>query len=249
MRSITHSHVYAREKGASLYIVMIVVLMAILMAIWTVRTALFNEMLTSNDADYQRTFEAAQSMLEDAELDIRGIDPSGRQCGQQDYPDRVCRTHMAVHFDFDPSELSDILAYLDEFPTGCQFGICRKRNGAQDFWNDPQYLMQMTAPDVGARYGQFTGAHAGLAGNPILAERASAKNAAGLQGAWYWIEILPYASANLSLLSRFEGNTQMAVYAPDPQRPWIYRITALARGRQKGSEVVVQSILTLRSLE
>jgi Tfp pilus assembly protein PilX len=37
-----------------------------------IRTSLFNELIVGNDADYQRAFEAAQAILQDAELDIRG---------------------------------------------------------------------------------------------------------------------------------------------------------------------------------
>ncbi len=48
-----------------------------LLALWAARTSLFNEMIVGNDADYQRAFEAAQALLQDAELDIRRESPDG----------------------------------------------------------------------------------------------------------------------------------------------------------------------------
>ena len=59
------------QRGVALFVVIIFVLMSMLLALWSSRTSLFNEMVVGNDADYQRAFEAAQLLLQDAEMDIR----------------------------------------------------------------------------------------------------------------------------------------------------------------------------------
>ena len=68
------------QKGVSLFVVIVFVMLSMLLALWASRTSLFNEMLVGNDADYQRAFEAAQALLQDAELDIRGETADGTVC-------------------------------------------------------------------------------------------------------------------------------------------------------------------------
>lgn len=48
------------QRGVALFVAIIFVLMSMLLALWSSRTSLFNEMVVGNDADYQRAFEAAQ---------------------------------------------------------------------------------------------------------------------------------------------------------------------------------------------
>ena len=75
------------QQGIALFVVIILVMLSMLLALWASRTSLFGEMLVGNDADYQRAFEAAQSLIQDAELDIRGEKADGTLCGA---PRRCC---------------------------------------------------------------------------------------------------------------------------------------------------------------
>ena len=61
-----------KQRGISLYVVAVFVMLSMLLALWASRTSLFNEMIVGNDADYQRALEAAQALMQDAELDIKG---------------------------------------------------------------------------------------------------------------------------------------------------------------------------------
>ncbi|SHF10934.1 type IV pilus assembly protein PilX [Lampropedia hyalina DSM 16112] len=73
------------QQGIVLFIVMIVVLITSLLVIWASRSSFFNEIVTGNEADYQRAFEAAQAMLRDAELDIMETRTDGTaiaRCGE-----------------------------------------------------------------------------------------------------------------------------------------------------------------------
>ncbi len=58
------------QQGIALYTVLIIVVLSMLLALWASRTAWFSEIVLGNDVDYQRTFEAAQAMLQDAEQDL-----------------------------------------------------------------------------------------------------------------------------------------------------------------------------------
>ena len=235
----------ARERGVALYVVIVFVMLSMLLASWAARGSLFNEILVGNDADYRRAFEAAQAMLQDAEFDIRGVRPSGEGCLPSDTSGDVCRASTAVYFDIETRELESVLTVINANgpTTGSYKGICRKRSGVQDFWNDRDLLAAMTAADVGARYGQFTGADAAASANPLLNVRTAGR------GAWYWVEMLPYMDPNVALLASLPSNSNVERFAPSRRKLLVYRITALARGNKPSTEVVLQSVLSVQSID
>ncbi len=238
----------ASQRGIALYVVIVFVMLSMLLALWAARNALFNEMVIGNDADYRRTFEAAQAMLQDAEFDIRGVRPDGTFCtpSQDTGKGDVCRYKTSVYFDIETSELDGLLSTIqNQSPTTkCYKGICAKRAGVQDFWNDANLLTAMMQPDVGARYGQFTGADATSSANPILASRDGTRT-----GAWYWVEIMPYIDPNLALIQGLPPDASVLRFAPSQKKPIVFRITALARGNKPNSEVVLQSTLSIKTAE
>ena len=240
-----HSTHSPQQRGVALFIVIIFVMLSMLLALWASRSAWFNEMIVGNDADYQRAFEAAQALLQDAELDIRREQANGSACiSDADHP-TLCRKGSAV--EKIPTEEQDIgilLAQLDS--TGgamkCRHALCAKRTTEQDFWNNADdkkgvTLAQMEGQHsdgtpIGARYGQYTGAATGSASNPILAETAAGR------GGWYWIEVLPYVkdAGNSGLLPGGASNLldlSLDTYA-------VYRITALAHGLKPNTLVILQ---------
>ncbi len=235
-----HAHTCAaqRQKGVALFIVITLVMLSMLLALWASRSALFNEMFVGNDADYQRALEAAQALLQDAELDIRGEQANGAACIANSSQPSACRNAATItQFPQETHQVGLLLANLNQAtPTSCRDALCTKRTGPQDFWNNVDEtkgitLSQMTAPDVAARYGQFTGAISEGKSNPILASRETGK------GGWYWIEILPYDAnaGNSGLIAN--DSPRLALYM---QPQVIYRITAIAHGRKNGTQVVLQ---------
>lgn len=232
---LTH-HLRQRQRGVALFVVIVLVMLSMLLALWASRTSLFNEMLVGNDADYQRAFEAAQALLQDAELDIRGENADGSDCTAS-----TCRKKMSTDILKIPLEQEGgeeayrvpfLLTTLErQTPTQCRNGLCAKRTGKQDFWNNTDAskgptLEQMQA--VGARYGQFTGAATGSTdapANPILAATAADK------GGWYWIEVLPYALPADDKYDPLDTGLMPRV---------VYRITALAYGQRSTTMVVLQ---------
>lgn len=240
------------QHGVALFVVIVVVLLSSLLVMWGARTSLFNELVVGNDADYQRAFAAAQSLIQDAELDIRsaepdtnnktadGVDcsPGGDICrmGLSDYQIPASRENEKVGI------LLAKLATSHSNTEGCQKGLCIKRTGKQDFWNDTATLAKMANSAVGARYGQFTGAAKGSSSapaNPILADTSAAN-----KGGWYWIEIMPYIKPATGGNGLIVNASATSSNEPELLRPNLdpnvaYRITALAYGL-KGSMVVVQ---------
>lgn len=241
-----------RQKGVALFIVIVLVLLSMLLALWASRSALFSEMIVGNDADYQRAFEAAQALLQDAELDIRGEQAKGAGCAHRPVigntiSPSVCRSTSAIAQH--PQEAKDVAPLLSDLaqrsPVPCRDGLCAKRIGPQDFWNNTNRsegatLAQMATPGIGARYGEFTGAISTSKTNPILAERKTG------QGGWYWIEVLPHDpnAGNTGLI--VNGSAYLGLHM-SPQV--VYRITAIARGLKPNTLVVLQQTYARQRLK
>lgn len=243
-----------RQRGVALFIVIVFVLLSMLLALWASRTSMFNELVVGNDADYQRAFEAAQALLQDAELDIRGERADGFACDAGDVsalPLTVCRRGTTAQIPLATEEVGPLLAELEDQAARCLDGLCFKRSGRQDFWNytnstspAPSNLQpgevtleSLMAANVGARYGEYTGAmHAvntAAPVNPLLQWDGS--NAAS---AWYWIEVLPYdqSSQMSSVVVGSGANLLPLNMVPNV----VYRITALVQGRKPSTQVVLQ---------
>lgn len=235
-----HNKSLHHQRGISFFVVIVLVMLSMLLALWGARTSLISEMIVGNDADYQRAFEAAQALIQDAEFDIRTEQSDGTPCipsGQ------VCRPPGAIVWI--PAELKDlgeITANLDSSPglggstNKCINGLCLKFTGKQDFWNDKTVLTAMMKQDIGARYGQFTGAKAGNYSNPVLKYNDPAADQD--KGGWYWIEVLPYVPDETGKKLITNGMDFLKVNI-NPKV--VYRITAVAHGRKPGTRVVLQS--------
>ncbi len=231
-----------------MFVVLVFVMLSMLLALWASRTSLFNEMIVGNDADYQRAFEAAQALLQDAELDIRRESPDGlTACTAAN-----CRDNIAAAYKIPVAgeQATELLDQLNLQPTKCLSGLCTKRAGRQDFWNTTSAtvlaagevkLSDMTKPNVGARYGQYSGATVGdpsdpnKTANPILADTS-----ADDRGGWYWIEVMQYdeSAKNSGLIVGGTNTDNLLRLNLDPNV--VYRITALAYGRKPGTMAVLQ---------
>jgi len=225
------------QRGVSLIVVMVMLLLATIAVLGSTRTGWLNEMIVGNESDYQRTFAAAEALLRDAERDIKGLQMDGTPCkvGAQF---EGCRDFGAAH-PFFPQQDLDLDLLKTRITTGggvnnCLQGICRPdaiNSLTKANWNTPAALAVMTAGTgvtaIGATYGQFTGASPAAAGNPIL-------SAAPAQ-AWYWIEVFRYSDA-AGLLPASN------VPVPDRRSPYVYRITAYAQGLKPGTRVWLRSI-------
>ncbi|MDR3065873.1 MULTISPECIES: pilus assembly PilX family protein [Comamonas] len=251
MQRMPFTYTRKTQQGVALFVVIVFVMLSMLLALWASRTSLFNEMVVGNDADYQRTFEAAQALMQDAELDIRGENSDGSVCsGSGD----VCRTTTNAKIPLETKDVGPLLSMLtDQTPTAartpemiatmCDHGLCAKRADKQDFWNDSVTLDNMTKANVGARYGQYTGATAGTGSkptNPILSETAPNK------GGWYWIEVLPYSDSTKTSALITGGSSNLLPLNLTPSV--VYRITALAYGR-RNSIVVLQQTYAQQKLK
>jgi len=224
-----------RQRGISMFIVLVMVLLSSLLVIWASRTALFSEMITGNDSDYQRAFEAAQAMVRDAEFDIMGTLADGKTECRSGAAYVGCRELAGgVFFPVDEGDFQRLQETLRAAKDSCVNGICLFNDGK--FLNSKADLEAMQ--DVAATYGAFTGAKATAASNPLLVTGSGQA-----PRAWYWVEVLAYDIGAATAA----GPAQR--FAPDAGSPYVFRITAIAKGLKPNSLAVVQTVFVRKRMD
>ncbi len=233
-----------RQRGISIFIVMVMVLLTTLFVLWASRSALLNEMVVGNDSDYQRAFEAAHAMVRDAELDIMGVQTDGTPCAGThcrpsaamlaniDIPNRkVFFPTNASLKNGEAGNLEFLKAGMAALAQPCVAAICAPADPASlsEFWKTQATLDAMKP--AGAHYGQFTNATPAELGNPLL-QTSDTK-------AWYWVEPLLYEVDS--------GSRMSIAYTPaggsaGGARGYVFRITAIAQGLKPGTQAVVQTV-------
>lgn len=64
-----------KQRGVSLVMVLIFLLLTIISVLGAFRSGFLNEKIVGNESDYNRAFAAAEALIRDAEIDIRGRRP------------------------------------------------------------------------------------------------------------------------------------------------------------------------------
>jgi len=220
------------SRGIALVVVLSILCICALLGLATARSTLLHEMMAGQQSDQFRALAAAEALVRDAELDILGSTAVGGPCRPQAPGIVGCRERgqgaepQAPYFPQTVDEFEEVNAWLLAHGLTCSAGICMPQ--------DLDTLADLpasgtTLPTTAARYGEFTRtglAAPGAAGNPVLS--------GATPRAWYWAEVLRYESAPDALVPR--GHLQ-----PDPTRPFVYRITAVAHGLKPGTRAVVRS--------
>lgn len=265
MKRLNYSR-YHNQRGVSLFLVLIMMLLTVTAVTGAFRVANLNEALLGNTSDYQRTYSAAETLLRDAEMDIRGRIPPyttvqadgmlGTPCrpdatGLVSLPNFIgCRavdnppgSANLIWFPRSSEDYDSVALIAQRAPSSgipsrrCQAGICVP--DASNYYNATPIENDVdTLWAAGAFYGQFTQANPGnVSTNPILTQNLGAtRNAAIPAFARYWVEVLRYNSTVAS------GSNQNAAIVPDPASPFVYRITVVAQGLKPGSRVVLRSV-------
>lgn len=220
-----------RTRGVALISVMIVLLLASLAVLTGARMGLLQEMTTGSHADQARAHAEAQALLLDAEADILGVRADGSPCRpsamdatRSETGHVGCRERgvdilpAAPYFPQSLDEFDEVRALLQAGPgLPCRAGMC-----APSTLGSATVLEDADAAALGARHGQFTQA------SDAHASRATGRGR-------YWVEMFRYqADAG--------GETALHAAQPDPARPFVYRITAIAYGLKPGTRAVVQSL-------
>lgn len=223
------------ERGVSLVVVMVMMLLATVVVLGSTRVGWLNEKLVGSTSDYQRTFAAAEAIMRDAENDVRGLKVDNTPC--KTGTDFIgCRNFKDAPFfpanDQDLDKLATRTSVVGNVQN-CVQGICLPAGVdgiAETNWTVQANLNSMIA--VSARYGEYTGNLPTAAGNPVL--NWDAADDREKARAWYWVEVFRYAGAKDALPA--------SVPYPGEDKPYVYRITAYAVGLKPGSRVWLRSV-------
>lgn len=226
-----------RQEGAVVVVVLVMMLLAVLTALGTSRSQWLSERIVGSESDVQRAFAAAEAVLRDAELDIRGLQADGATPCSSMASQIGCRT-LNTGSPYFPASLSDfefVSSMVAASGQPCVSGICTPSDPAiMSTAYLKANLQTLTQPSVGATYGKFTSGVSSNAGNPLLAP-ANPR-------AWYWVEV--YRFNQSSLLST------EAAGLPQPARtsPFLYRITVHVQGLRPGTRIWLRSTLVLQDV-
>lgn len=221
----------ARQRGISLIVVMVMLLLGSLVMVSSTRLGTLHEALVGSESDTQRAFAAAEALIRDAELDILGQRGDGQPCSSDPTVWVGCRSLAGPFFPEEDNDLDLLTASASSGSAfrGCLQGICLPATVDSldtTAWTTDLASMQAVA----ATYGQFTATTPATASNPLLTS-APAR-------AWYWVEVFRYADAS-RILSANGGRL-----TPDSDRhPFVYRITAYVQGIKPGTRVQLRSVL------
>lgn len=224
-----------RQRGAAVIVVMVLMMLGVLTALGTSRSQWLGERMVGSEADMQRALAAAEALLADAELDIRGYRFDNTLCTTD--PTVIgCRNNKGGRpwFPLDIQDYDSAARVVTGSGNTCMDGICF--NSSPSLWT-PAYLKDnvfaLTQTGVAATYGQFTGATAQAAGNPLLSRTTPR--------AWYWVEVFRYdVAAQIS-------QPVYGVPTPSQTSPIVFRITAHVQGLRPGTRAWMRSVLVLKS--
>jgi type IV pilus assembly protein PilX len=225
------------QTGISLIMVMLILMMVALTAVSASKSSLFNESITANEADYNRTLAAAEAMIRDGQLDLLATCAPASPCRRPPGVDVMSTAAQPFLPDNFP-EYRELVTALAAAPNNCVNGLCAPADFTTSaltpgFWINPATLA--AAKLYGATYGQFTGAAPVAAGNPIL----TAPGATGGRKAWYWIEVVLFDTSSCVDTDVTGG---VCYHAPIDKKPFMYRISAVAEGNKPGTVAGIQTL-------
>ncbi len=227
-----------RQSGAVVVVVLVMMLLAVLTALGTSRTQWLSERIVGSESDFQRAFAAAEAVLRDAELDIRGLRGDGITPCHALAAQTGCRT-AAAGTPYFPQSLADyetVAGIVSASGQPCVAGICTPADPAV---MSTAYLKSsvstLTLPGVAATYGQFTSGTSSSAGNPLLS--------LATPRAWYWVEVYRFSQAG------FLSAEDPGLPVPARSSPFIYRITVHTQGLRPGTRVWLRSSLVLQDAD
>jgi type IV pilus assembly protein PilX len=235
------------QRGVSLIVVMVMLLLGTIVVLSSTRLGWLNERLVGGESDYQRAFAAAEALVRDAERDIRGlridnVTPCNATAGYVG-----CRNFLGNQpfFPQEDDDLDLLQTRVAGGANGCLQGICLPATvTALTAANWTTNLAAMTATvgtaSVAARYGEFTGINPATAGNPLLSWSRPGVAPVVAPRAWYWVEVFRYTDAGGIVAAA--GNVPI----PDKKHPYVYRITAFVQGMKPGTRVWLRSIFVPR---
>ncbi|MDR2838548.1 MAG: hypothetical protein LBV49_08340 [Azonexus sp.] len=248
----------ARQRGVSLFIVVIILLLSLIAMLGVLQVANLNESLVGNQSDQERSYAAAEALLNAAQRDI--LLNNGLYCESESGAFGSAGTNATLKQGTGAAPActvrypADNAGYMEMLTTesiigginkcaaatnAAYKGVCISSSPTQEKFlaakidNDGAQTLTN-----GAAYNQFTASLSDVDWGPDAkaGEATLALGTGNFKGA-YWVEVFPYHALSGALGDGVPAN----VPAPDGTYPFIFRITALAQGLRGGTVSVLRS--------
>jgi len=253
----------ARQRGISMFIVMIILLLALILVIGGLSVANLNESVVGNQSDAQRAYGAAQALMDAAQRDIRlnGLGCNAAAMGgtgtnpdvtvMTGTPPAPTPTSCTLRFPRDEGEYMGLFT-SDKIATsgGCAtdsnlVGVCiplspTDTKFSTDTIGNNAMLWNGDSKDNGATYDNkfITVLDAGKT-SAYGGDAKLGNNTASLGNGRYWVEVFLY---NTNSVGFPEGMGNAPV--PAHEYPFAFRITAMAKGLRGDTVSVLRSYYT-----
>ncbi|WP_428300726.1 pilus assembly protein [Hydrogenophaga sp.] len=224
----------AGQRGVALLVVMAALLLGSIALLGSLQVSWLGERRVGSESDAQRAYAAAQALIRDAELDILGLRADGSPCDNDPAAQSGCRARdpAAPHYPQDDDDLDLLRQQLKAGHRNCLRGICLPDtvDALQGAWSEDLAAMTSGSGDtaIAATYGQFTMSRPDITDNALLDPSTPL--------AWYWVEVFRYSQAAGIL------NPSGDLPVPDRRHPFVYRITAYAKGLKPGTRAHLRSV-------
>jgi Tfp pilus assembly protein PilX len=239
------------QRGVSLFIVLVVLLLSLIVVLGGLAVANLNEALVGNQSDAQRAYGAAQALMDAAQIDIQ---LNGRYCNatalgsngnNPNFPTGNGQ-NCTLRYPGDGNGTADYESLLSSIGLGncAAASILNNTLAGICISGDPtaiQFATSQVGPNIngsvfvnGAQYSRINAvnSNAAYAGS---AQIDSGVNAVSLaKGGSYWVEIFPYNVMGSAL----QGS---GVNIPDGTYPFVFRITAMAPGLKANTISVLRA--------
>lgn len=129
---------YSPQRGISLIIVMIFLVILSVLGISAMQTSTLGSRVARNEADRTLAFQAAEAALRDGELDIKNLKADNTACVAAASGCRVLNINRG-----------------DGFSSACTLGLCDSRAFTTPVWED---TAKWTTTGDSVAYGAYTGA-------------------------------------------------------------------------------------------
>ncbi|MDR2875504.1 MAG: hypothetical protein LBV44_06205 [Methylobacillus sp.] len=249
-----------KQRGVSLFVVLIVLVLALILVLAGLTVANLNESLVGNQSDQQRAYAAAEALLNSAQRDITlnngwqcqaklGATGTHTTLTQQNGSAAACTARYPADMD-DFVAMHNTLIGLDSCGAADSTlasifkGVCISSAPVSASFMSSKVNVSGSAQqlDNGASYGEFTAGSTklddknwgdGVKTGDTSLELNATKNFKGA----YWVEVFPYNPSTAAL----GGGVPVGVPLPDSAYPFIFRITAMAQGLRGGTVSVLRT--------
>ena len=253
-------HSLRRQRGVSLFIVLIILLLSLIVVLGGLAVSNLNEALVGNQSDAQRAYGAAQALIDAAQRDIQ---LNGRYCGAPGLGQQGTNQNFTVvgqaaqcflrypsgsNWQSDYMNLIGLVGGQGNCGAGNLLSVCIPNSPT-----DPNFTIQTNNNNVSIAQTWANGSaynnnfinilntnngtivdYGGTATAGNGTGGATTPLALGARGE-YWVEIFPYNVVGTALAANAN------ITAPEGNYPFVFRITAMAQGLRGGTVSVLRT--------